>query len=285
MIKRTMCFVVTGEFITEHARSLWAERCPDRAVGLLMKGLQGIDLGQAMGVLTGKSKLVGDSSAGIELVEDDATMSPHGMPLPSLTAMFEGMQQRSEIAERDVADLIAMESGETTSLASPTGLRVVPRRTAADLKSGKVDWDGVRIYRELGQAGQEALLTDEPATRTLPPDPPPPPKPTRCIVTDTGWLSPDGKFYPCGLREHVSMATRIQRELHPDEEEPALGGWERSLEKQNWLKLAGHQGVFGGEREPTSRQKKLVLDWCLGEGKDQTPLPYWLEPGRKGDEE
>jgi len=57
-----------------------------------------------------------------------------------------------------------------------------------------------------------------------------------------------------------------------------VGGWEHTLEKGGWVKLCGHNGAFEGEREPTERQKKLVLEWCLGEGKDLTPLPYWLKP-------
>jgi hypothetical protein len=282
-------FVVTGEFLTEHARQLWAdEHEHERAVNILLNGLQGIDLGQVLQVLTGESKLVGDSSEGIELVPDGTSLSPCGQPLPSLSGAFAWGNKRAVEAEEDRHDLTEILANEGVMKPSPHGLVHISRRAARELEAERITWDDVRIYRGLmcvdavpPREAQERLnrfLEDNGAAPLdPPPEPPRPPlSPHPRIVTDTGWLSRDGKFYPCGYQEHIRTAIMICEDLGMEEE--GIGGAERTLEKKGWVKLAGHNGVFQGERMPTKAQDKAILDWCLGDGNEQTSLPYWLEP-------
>jgi hypothetical protein len=69
----TVCFVIHGKDLTRSARSRWADdREPARAIRLLLDGLHGIEIGQVLDVLTGKSKLTGSSRSGVEIVPDKA---------------------------------------------------------------------------------------------------------------------------------------------------------------------------------------------------------------------
>jgi hypothetical protein len=284
---RVACFVVTGEFLTEHARQLWAESRPDRAVRLLLDGLHGINVGQVVDVLTGRRRLTGDSSAGIDIEDDDA-QSSGGLPLPTLAEMFVKMDRRACMAEEDAHDLTEILANEGVMKPSPYGLVHVSRRVARELEAERITWDDVRIYRGLMDLDRPPREAQERLDRfiedhgmapldPLPEPPRPPLKPHPRIVTDTGWLDREGKFYPCGYQEHIRTATYIVEDMGL--EEPPIGGAERLLEEKGWIKLAGHGGAFQGERKPTKRQDKAILDWCLGEGKDQTELPYWLRPG------
>lgn len=66
---RSACFVVTGEFMTETARSLMLEDDPGRAFRLLADTLVGNGAAEAaIRILKGQSDLTGDSSCGLELV-------------------------------------------------------------------------------------------------------------------------------------------------------------------------------------------------------------------------
>jgi len=281
-------FVVTGEFLTEHARQLWVEGRPDRAIDLLMNGLQGIRIGDVMEVLTGETKLTGDSSEGIEVAEDGTDVSPCGLPLPAVSEAFAKMLKRAEEAEEDAHDLTEILANEGVMKPSPYGLVHVSRRVAKELEAERITWDDVRIYRGLMDLDRPPRESEERLNSYLEennmapldpvPEPPRPPlKPHPRIVTDTGWLDRSGKFYPCGYQEHIRTATFIVEDMGL--EEPPLGGAERLLEEKGWVKLAGRNGPFEGEKKPTKRQEKALLEWCLGEGQDQTELPYWLKPG------
>ena len=89
-----------------------------------------------------------------------------------------------------------------------------------------------------------------------PPPPPPPPKAEDAITTDCGWLSPEGKFYPCEYGGHVSLAYDLCGD-----------GSERELEQLNWIKV--QNGKFHRvdyDKPPTQRQRNLVFDWSQAKG-------------------
>jgi len=79
------------------------------------------------------------------------------------------------------------------------------------------------------------------------------------ITTSNGWLSPDGKFYPCQWFEHVTLAY-------------ALGHEEKVLENF-WVKLSKGE-TYPPERGLSQRQMDLLFDMYT---KDGRKLPSWWE--------
>lgn len=279
-------FTITGEFLTRHARQLWAdENEPAKAVDLLLNGLVGIEMNQVMDILTGRSKLEGDSTQGVDLVEDGATLSPCGQPLPTLIEVLQRSKRETAHAQRRGRDLIELEVNEGVTMASPRGLVVISKQTRDEVGKGEIEWEDVwanHVYRQL-ELPPDGYVIEPKSTAFIhddEPEPEPPPPTFHSKITSwTGWLSPDGKFYPCEWREHIYLADRINHHLNPEESEPVVGGWEHRLEQRGWIKFSGRDGLFKGDRPATERQNKKILEWCLGEGKELTKLPYWLEPG------
>jgi hypothetical protein len=283
-------FTVEGEFVMEKARDLWREGLPDKALRLI-RCLQGITYDQALDVLEGRAKLTGDSNVGVG-------MEPDNTEMPTLAEILQKQREDHDQARDEVADLVEMAIGETVGVPSPTGLRDVPRRKTersglagrSKLRAGYSFEDNpqpgtkpIRIYRER----DDVTLDPKPKVRvrkTVPKEDPiagianrwkelledarpiPPPSPEKTITSNTGWLSRDGKFYPCRWMEHVSMAIR-------------LGDEEGSLERKGWVKLAMHNGkqmfwgFFEPEPAPTDDQRRMVGDYCAQNG---LKLPYWM---------
>lgn len=87
---------------------------------------------------------------------------------------------------------------------------------------------------------------------------------SRKIVGDTGWLSPDGKFYACSEGDYIKVAD-------------ALGLHENQMERLGWIKLfRGNifQGVGQpGIPDPTQKQYDLVYEYCQANNKQ---MPSWF---------
>lgn len=316
MSTEKVCFVVEGEFITEHARALWKEGKPDRALRLL-ETLQGMTQAQMLDVLEGRARLTGDSSTGIGLEIDTEAQGT----MTTLVDMMKQQREETDQARDEVADLVQMAIGDTVKMASPTGLREVPRRkTKSHSHFGTpafIDgygWEDnlqegdkpIKVYRQcsdevlvgglrLPPRTQEAkrktkvdkkvdALT-EIANRFREAMTPAKEEAMRAaaraalsvqdtITKDTGWLSPEGKFYPCRYMEHVYVAD-------------LLGGSEADFEVSGWVKLCMHAGKQqfwgffkrgGVQAVPTEVQLKLVAEYCQKQGID---LPYWAQPEEK----
>ena len=71
VMEKIVHFTISGEFITNQARSFWgAEDEQEKALDLL-DCVEGLEDADKMAILTGKKKLVGDSSTGIDIEDDD----------------------------------------------------------------------------------------------------------------------------------------------------------------------------------------------------------------------
>jgi len=285
----TAHFTVTGEFLTQISRQLWAdERQPEKAINLLKEGLHGITMEQVLAILTGSKKLVGssDDEDGVGFVDDDATVSENGFKL-ALTDQFTRFRER----EDELEDEVQFATRQTELVPSPKGLVEVPRRrtkiyhkTTGPRVALKEDVDLEKIpHRECTPyIKQEHVFRPESqlkrAQQDLEPGPPydmlkdqelppsPPPEPEYEITTDCGWLSPDGKFYRCIYMEHISLAQR-------------LGLDEVRLEKLGWIKVQDNR-FFGDllsddeNAKVTQKQRDLVFDYCRKTG---TELPNWMQ--------
>ena len=78
--KRSLHFTVTGEFLTEHARSLFVEDKPKNAVEFLKVSLIGMPEDLAWEIVLGQKKITGDSDEGCD-IEDDSQTELFTIPL------------------------------------------------------------------------------------------------------------------------------------------------------------------------------------------------------------
>jgi len=70
---KSLHFTVTGEFITEHSRSLFVEDKPKNAVEFLKTALIGMPEDMAWEIVLGEKKVTGDSDEGCGVEEDSET--------------------------------------------------------------------------------------------------------------------------------------------------------------------------------------------------------------------
>jgi len=279
------CFTVTGEFLTEIARQLWAdEQQPEKAIDLLKEGLHGIAMEQVLAILTGAKRLIGDSNTGVELVDDGATVSRNGRPLgiKELIGQFRSREDKLE-------DEVQLLTKNTELVPSPKGLVEVPRRrtkiyhkTTGALVGLREDVNLEKIpHREcFARTKLEHMTRPASQLRRLergfdaleePPPPPPPPPAETEITTDCGWLAPDGRFYACGYGAHLDLAHRLNEHVETTNSE-------LRLEKLGWAKIqAGKVFLANYDRETcvTQVQRDRIFDWCVKMGHE---LPFWMEP-------
>ena len=94
----------------------------------------------------------------------------------------------------------------------------------------------------------------------------PAPKPDRTFKSGDGWITPDGKFYPCRYMEHIWAAHKI------------AGLEEKDAEKRGWIKLSDNiamgKKVYEGGKKPTQKQRDTLFDWCNAQKVD---YPDWAK--------
>jgi len=304
-----VCFVVTGEFITNHARNLMKEGRPDAAMNVL-DCLDGMSAGQKMDVLEGRAKLVGDSSAGITLENDETEM-------PSLKKTVESIVKERDQAKREARWAQELACGETAIVGSPTGARTIPR-SVANLKGNglqaKYAWDDFpqpgcepfsayrhgakisgpfirpstladQVEEQLDDLDMPQRMKEAIKNKAAELDQPAPPDVDLTYVRKcqaSGWLSPDGKFYPCPYWGHENLALALVEEEYDDHE--GHGG-SIALERRGWVKFAkssltDEQLILGfldrdNKIKPTAGQIRMTVDFCLETGCE---FPYWCQP-------
>ncbi len=98
------------------------------------------------------------------------------------------------------------------------------------------------------------------------------------ITGNTGWVSPEGKFYPCGYSQHARVAWALGFCDHPQMHGVKPPGWIR-------MGMNGSLGQYIHEDHdspdpPTKVQKDLVRAFCKERGISK---PWWLENADAGD--
>lgn len=263
-------FSITGEFITKQARDFWnLEGEHERAMELL-GCLDGITEGQCLDVLEGRAKLTGDSGVGIDLAADNAENCK------TLKQVLGRLKEERDEARDEAQDFVQMAIGDTVSLASPTGLRRVPRRKTTEISGKRTLRDGYE-FDDIARTNDKPLKIwqQDPEYRApidrrsgtpgaglsyFKPEPVPP-LPEASITSDTGWLAPDGKFYPCQYAQHGAVAVVVGFE-------PNDQGYVRLCVIDNT------QWFFGDNESFTNVQKEMIRTYCKERKID---LPYWLK--------
>lgn len=93
--------------------------------------------------------------------------------------------------------------------------------------------------------------------------------------TDSCWLGPDGRSYPCEYAGHLRLAEVIAQRLYPEVYEKGLEDGEAILENRGWIKMSHKRFYYtnASERNPSDRQVEVILDWLRVNNYNKI---YWL---------
>lgn len=280
--KESLHFKLDGGYLTDLVRRLWADEGePRKALRILGSAFPEMTKSQQMSILSGEKKLVGDEH-GMDLVDDGTTVSDCGNSLDP-EAVFGKLMAKAKKEGDHLKDVLDLLNNDTVGFGSPDGLICVPRNRVekgygelgvagrSHLKDG-VDLDDV-LHR--GSGLRNSLLSlDRSGSMEAPPAPeipepskPEPPRAQSKITSDTGWLTPDGKFYQCRYNEHIRTAE-------------SLGFKESQVEKMGWIKMGLMLGcdthmehlILEPVKPATQSQIDMIFDWCQECGKE---MPYW----------
>lgn len=171
MTTQTLHFRVSGEFVTNIARNLWAEGEEDKALRLLVTGITNMSEGLALEILSGHQRLIGWDS-NISLQPDDSKTDNRGLPLPqSFEDVLAGKKKRLAELKKEADDAI---------------------RTAIDA-AGPVPWArATPVPAAVVVDAAPQLVTADVELKAV-----------------SGWLSPDGVLYGCRYTEHVALADAL----------------------------------------------------------------------------
>lgn len=311
----TARFVVTGEFITRQARTLWQEGEYRKALDLL-ECCEGIDMNQCIAILMGRNALDGQNDD-VRLIEDqwqppDGYLSFYDV-LTAAGQMPELAQRRraeaQEIATRlarleqqtldwcdgdDASELAIMRpaivrlmQGEEEADALIAEARETLRRTSEGATLAETHRGAFPDYTRQTAPRIDPLQMVAHMARTqlmlsgMDPDSVPTvdallhrgghivPKVCGDMSETSGWLLPDGKYYPCGPMEHVGLAETL---LEGDPSSEANS--ERLAEQKGWIKLSKSATGFHctATRKPTKKQLTKLWDYAEKHGRDYEQL-------------
>lgn len=76
----------------------------------------------------------------------------------------------------------------------------------------------------------------------------------------TGWISPEGDFYPCNAYAHTEKAREICESLSLDVD-PLWGDVRLSIENLGWLHVGLVYGILTVTHDPNEKQAGLLFSW------------------------
>jgi len=215
-----LCFRVDGDAITSLARTLWADEGAPEKAFRILLAAFP-DMSRGDQLsILSGEKKLVGDEHGMDLEDDGATVSEHGNSLYP-EVIFRKLQEKLKAEERLCMSACRLLGDDTVVVGSPEGKRVIPRPER--------------------ESRSKPVVRDE-------------------ITGTSGWLTPEGKFYPCAWMEHIRTVD-------------ALGFDERQVEKLGWIKIESTNGAIAPEKEPTQAQINAIWDWCQREGRE---CPYWM---------
>lgn len=80
----------------------------------------------------------------------------------------------------------------------------------------------------------------------------------------TGWMSPDGDFYPCEYMEHIPLAYEIWDEMYANLFPDITYNFEQKLIEFGWCEIQvitfmEHGFLFNFARHLTPEQKRVIM--------------------------
>lgn len=251
-----------------------------------MRSIDGLTYDQVLDILEGRSKLVGNSDDGLTIEADTASGK-------TLKDIFKQLKRERDDAVDYGADLVEVMNEDTVIVASATGARRVPRRKTKRNAAGRsvlkedYEWSDTdplvrnpnavepKVWQEvdydlrrerntpcpsgMGSADRSEkiileAMDEPPVARDLP-------QSFDKITSSTGWLTPDGKFYPCRYGEHAWLAD-------------ALGFHQDDRSRVRCAHHMGEQWFFCDDDLITQKQKDLIAEFCITK---KIKLPWWMQ--------
>jgi hypothetical protein len=300
-------FKIHGEDFTRLVRGLWADELQTvKAIRLLVLGLNRCTEPIAISILTGEKKLVGVNT--LDLVDDGATQTENGNLLSAVSVMarIENAKEWENFRRRVNEQLVAgqvkvmgspwglmevpisvwkkMESGEwnwndAKSLCRSYGTyypdkdepghqatreALVEKRKNATNPTKEIN--GNIYWREEDEENiVDRFLDNDRKMRKVSEEGA---KPDKELVSENGWIAPNGDFFPCGEIQHDWLADV----LHGEKDGVKV------IEKTHVRISVNH--LSRGMRSPfqfegkqlTQKQKDTIWDWCQ---KHDEKCPDW----------
>jgi len=291
----SVCFSITGEFITEKARDFWAEGLFSKAFDVL-ECLIGSTREQHEAILFGKAKLTGVNE--VAYVPDDWTPPKDYATVKQALQRGEHYSELLEIKEVNAKDLLqrAAKLDFDYDYASNSAEINILRRQAAKL-IGKQQADEL-FEQELTDLEENKQAEEEHEAKMWAKKPSTldmiahhakirmelagfdtsvmgdastilnrgfDVKPKLCsdMSSCSGWLLPDGKFYGCQYMEHIGLACQLLESKYPDAESKYIGGFEGKAEDLGWAKIAKHMTGTSiiCKKKLTQKQRNKIFEY------------------------
>lgn len=262
-------FRIDGTDLTKLVRTLWAdEEQPEKALMILHAAFPEMTRGQQISILSGEKKLVGNEHV-MNLLDDGVSETELGNPLyPEI--IFRKLLARAKKADGQRKDAVALLMRDTVAMGSPKGLVHVPFWRTTPTSSGRklvTDLDDT-MYQESPMTFISPKLTLKPKPKEKPePKKRPLSEPLTRIVGDSGWLTPNGEFYPCGYMEHDGVISDLNMEV-------------KEVEKLGWIRMSRSYAELNSDRSPfsypsktpTQKQIDMIFDWSV---ERKVKVPEW----------
>jgi len=278
-----MCFVISGDFLTQQSRNLWTER-PLKALALL----DCLDLPESIQVdiITGKKALVGDNE--YELVDDDATENQYGAKLPSIKDVIKKLEEELWL-EKELLSATRQYLEDSTCFVGSPGVKLkIPYSWSTTNENGRAIlklWEGeiweegiarVLKYFPDAQQGTHPVALRDLALSGLPLEIDPKTleaktsgavfgfqdEKGKIVLNDRefscrdGFILPDGTFHGCGYCQHQSLLNELELDKEPDNWAKVQDSRRR---RQDGLRV--DQEYIYYPDKPTQKQLDTIFDW------------------------
>lgn len=93
----------------------------------------------------------------------------------------------------------------------------------------------------------------------------------KALMHAHGWITPDGKFYPCQFHEHDALGARLLKHVFKQPVPEETNACDVKCEELGCLKITTGLGVLPRitwAKEPNKAQWATAFDWCVRHGID-----------------
>jgi len=279
-------FIISGEFVTQHARCLWTENPPAALEFLEAAGLE--DESLQILVLTGKKAVEGENE--FTLIDDNSTHTRDNIKLPSVLEIIKRLTQEAEMKQFLLEGATQYLQGEIVTVAGPFGKMKVPRswtdqvsRIAGNVYSlklleGETPDEARRrllyffpdsIPNRIDFSEYPLEMVRERVLTGLPPTPETelPEEEALFQLNDKefryldGFVLPDGTFHGCDYMKHWAILQELGLSEEPED-------WTKiqDAHRRRSQGLPTEWGYINWPRHITQRQIDTIFDWSEAHG-------------------
>jgi len=285
----TLTMGISGVWLTNHCRELFYEGNCIHAFRTLEEGLQGMKREYAKNIILGKAKITEQ----MEYKSDDQPMDTRFILknlkerfiknefllwAKTLNSIFEGekpsvdlvydLRQKASETMKEFEFLIELDviSDEyIQSIQEELKEQIDEVLTATYHVESVAFWYARKMFtdyliggglRKVLQIGQTEAIERNDKRRAMPK----PPKSTYETMMDSGWLLPDGSFYPCEYEGHIRLIGVMFESGIIDTTK------EKDLEKMGWVKISRERIRYhfhDRRRKLTKKQKNFIYDFAI----------------------